>query len=103
MRLSGHSRERVDGLINDNTFLHLFVVSIDDWLGDDNVLRDHCDGLSGRLNQISLEHKIFVDDWLSGLDTKDIAADLVAKLDPASLKSEERGVAALLLWSLELN
>lgn len=103
MRLSGLGRERVDRLINDNTDFHLFVVSIDDWLGDDNVLRDHCDGLGGRLNKIRLELKIIVDDRLSGLDTKDIAADLVAKLDPASLKSEEGGVAALLLWSLELD
>jgi hypothetical protein len=53
------------------------------------------------LDQIRLD--ILVDDWLGGLDAKDVAGNLVAELDPASLKSEEGGVAALLLRSLELN
>ena len=45
----------------------------------------------------------FLVDRLHGLDTKDVAADLVAELDLASLQSEERGVAAFQRWGLELN
>ena len=44
-----------------------------------------------------------MNNWLSGLDAENIAADLVAKLNSTSLESEEGSVASLLRRGLELN
>jgi len=88
------------GFLNESLgLIHLLVIGDDDFFND-GILFHHLD-LGDWLDQITLE--VFVDDRLNGLDTKDIAADLVAELNLASLQSEERGVAAFLNWSLELN
>ena len=44
-----------------------------------------------------------MDNGLTGFDAEDVTADLVAKLDPASLQSEEGSVATFLAWSSALN
>lgn len=85
------------GLAEDDASIkHLFVVGFE----DHGVLGDHLDlrGLSGRLHKIALE--VLVLNGLGRLDAKDVTADLVAELDPASLHTEECNVATLLSWGL---
>lgn len=97
---SGELIHRFIDFLNESLgLIHLLVIGDDDFFND-GILFHHLD-LGDWLDQITLE--VFVDDRLNGLDTKDIAADLVAELNLASLQSEERGVAAFLNWSLELN
>lgn len=97
---SGELIHRFIDFLNESLgLIHLLVIGDDDFFND-GILFHHLD-LGDWLDQITLE--VFVDDRFNGLDTKDIAADLVAELNLASLQSEERGVAAFLNWSLELN
>ena len=97
---SGELIHRFIDFLNESLgLIHLLVIGDDDFFND-GILFHHLD-LGDWLDQITLE--VFVHDRLNGLDTKDIAADLVAELNLASLQSEERGVAAFLNWSLELN
>lgn len=97
---SGELIHRFIDFLNESLrLIHLLVIGNDDFFND-GILFHHLD-LGDWLDQITLE--VFVDDRLNGLDTKDIAADLVAELNLASLQSEERGVATFLNWSLELN
>ena len=97
---SGELIHRFIDFLNESLgLIHLLVIGDDDFFND-GILFHHLD-LGDWLDQIALE--VFVDDRLNRLDTKDIAADLVAELNLASLQSEERGVAAFLNWSLELN
>ena len=97
---SGELIHRFIDFLNESLgLIHLLVIGDDDFFND-GILFHHLD-LGDWLDQITLE--VFVDDRLNRLDTKDIAADLVAELNLASLQSEERGVAAFLNWSLELN
>ena len=97
---SGELIHRFIDFLNESLgLIHLLVIGDDDFFND-GILFHHLD-LGDWLDQITLE--VFVDYRLNGLDTKDIAADLVAELNLASLQSEERGVAAFLNWSLELN
>lgn len=62
--------------------LHLFILDSNNWL-----LSNHLDGCS-----------LFL--WLNN---KDVAPDLVAKLDVSGLHSEVGRVASLFLWSLALD
>ena len=97
---SGELIHRFIDFLNESLgLIHLLVIGNDDFFND-GILFHHLD-LGDWLDQITLE--VFVDDRFNGLDTKDIAADLVAELNLASLQSEERGVAAFLNGSLELN
>ena len=97
---SGELIHRFIDFLNESLgLIHLLVIGDDDFFND-GILFHHLD-LGDWLDQITLE--VFVDDRFNGLDTKDIAADLVAELNLASLQSEERGVAAFLNGSLELN
>jgi len=76
--------ERIDGLLEENiSAFHLLVVGISALIGSSCLLRDHLNCLGDRLDQIRLD--FLVEDWLGGFDTEDVAADLVAKLDPTSL------------------
>lgn len=69
---------------------HFFVSS-----GFNNVLSNHLDRLlNGLSNNRALSDR---------MDAEDVAADLVAKLDAASLQTEECSVAALLFRGLALN
>lgn len=84
-------------------FAHLLVASCSSLLSGNWLLRNHLDRVlnSNRLDQVTL--KVLMLYNLVWLDAEDIAADLMSELNLSSLQSEERGVASLLDWGLELN
>lgn len=87
-----------DGVV----IIHLLVVS-GGLLSGNRLLGNHLDGLlgRGRLDEVTLD--VHVDDRLGRLDAEDVTTDLVSKLDPTRLKSEEGSIAAIVGWSLELD
>ena len=77
-------------------------IAISHILVTSDLLGHHLNGLL-RLGAGVDKDVLGADDGSLWLDAKDVTGDLVAELDPASLKTEEGNVASLLLRGLALN